>query len=112
MRVVMVAEFDHAQGVQVNVALAYPTAVTGETTPDSPPDYVFDLIQISILAAAGDVQQLIGAVETARQRGAENREILRAMFRSDDAFGAGVENEEFRLIAESLQAGIIPVPTF
>jgi hypothetical protein len=70
MRVVMVAEFDHAQGVQVNVALAG----TPQPLPQrdharlAPPDYVFDLIQISILAAAGDVQQLIGAVETARQR--------------------------------------------
>lgn len=108
----MVAEFDHAQSVQANVAVAYPTGVVAEVTPDTPPDYVFDLIQISILAAAGDVQQLIGAVETARARGAENREILRAMFRSDEAFGVGVESEEFRLIAESLQAGIIPVPSF
>lgn len=108
----MVAEFDHAQGQQTTVAVGYTPALAGELTPDTPPDYVFDLIQISILAAAGDGKQLIGAVETARARGAENREILRAMFRSDDAFGVGVESEEFRLIAESLQAGIIPVPSF
>lgn len=78
--------------------------------PESPPDYVFDLIQISILAAAGDVSQLIGAVDLARHRGAENREILRAMFRSDEAFGTGVEGEQFMRIAESLQAGKIPLP--
>jgi hypothetical protein len=77
---------------------------------DSPPDYVFDLIQISILAAAGDVTQLTSAVDLARQHGAENREILRAMFRSDEAFGTGVEGEQFMRIAESLQAGKIPLP--
>lgn len=108
----MVAEFDRALGSEVRVTISTPGAATEEIAPDSPPDYVFDLIQISILAAAGDVQPLIAAVETARLRGAENREILRAMFRSDEAFGVGVESEEFRLIAESLQAGIIPVPSF
>lgn len=81
--------------------------------PDSgdqdPPDYVFDLIQISLLAAAGDVDQLLPAVEKARAAGADNREILRAMFRSDDAFGAGIANAEFLRLAESLQAGFSPV---
>jgi len=74
-----------------------------------PPDYVFDLIQISILAASGDVESLVGVVDKARDQGAENREILRAMFRSDDAFVAGVEGDEFLRIAESLQAGRVPL---
>lgn len=74
-----------------------------------PPDYVFDLIQISILAEAGDVASLIGAVENARAAGADNREILRAMFRSDDAFVAGIQSPEFLRLAESLQAGQVPV---
>ncbi len=78
--------------------------------PEGPPEYVFDLIQISIHASAGDIAQLITAVDTARARGAENREILRAMFRSDEAFGTGVEGEQFMRIAESLQAGKIPLP--
>lgn len=76
---------------------------------NAPPEYVFDLIQISILAAACDVQSLVTIVEQARQRGADNREILRAMFRSDEAFGTGIESEEFLRIAESLQAGRIPL---
>lgn len=78
---------------------------------DAPPEYVFDLIQISILAAACDVEALVGSVEQARQRGADNREILRAMFRSDEAFGTGIESEEFLRIAESLQAGRTPLLT-
>jgi|GEM_PF-5889691 len=78
---------------------------------DAPPEYVFDLIQISILAAACDVEALVGSVEHARQRGADNREILRAMFRSDEAFGTGIESEEFLRIAESLQAGRTPLLT-
>lgn len=73
------------------------------------PDYVFDLIQISILASACDVGSLASAVEQARGHGAENREILRAMFRSDEAFGTGIESEEFLRIAESLQAGLTPL---
>lgn len=76
---------------------------------EEPPEYVFDLIQISILAAAGDVPLLTGAVDKARGQGADNREILRAMFRSDDAFVAGVENTDFMRIAESLQAGRVPL---
>ena len=76
---------------------------------NTPPEYVFDLIQISILAAACDVQSLVTIVEQARQRGADNREILRAMFRSDEAFGTGIESEEFLRIAESLQAGRTPL---
>lgn len=76
---------------------------------NAPPEYVFDLIQISILAAACDVQGLVNTVEQARARGADNREILRAMFRSDEAFGTGIESEEFLRIAESLQAGRIPL---
>lgn len=76
---------------------------------NAPPEYVFDLIQISILAAACDVESLVTIVEQARQRGADNREILRAMFRSDEAFGTGIESEEFLRIAESLQAGRIPL---
>lgn len=75
-----------------------------------PPDYIYDLIQISLLAAACDIEKLIGAVETARERGADNREILRAMFRSDEAFGAGIESVEFLRLAESLQAGRSPLP--
>ena len=78
---------------------------------NAPPEYVFDLIQISILAAACDVQGLLSSVEQARQRGADNREILRAMFRSDEAFGTGIESEEFLRIAESLQAGRTPLLT-
>ena len=74
-----------------------------------PPDYIFDLIQISLLAAECDARQLIPAVETARNNGADNREILRAMFRSDDAFGAGIESVEFLRLAESLQAGRSPL---
>ena len=108
----MVAEFDRAQGSDTDSSVSAVSSVIAGLTPDTPPDYVFDLIQISILAAAGDVEQLIGAVDTARARGAENREILRAMFRSDDAFGVGVESEEFMRIAESQQAGKIPVPSF
>lgn len=76
---------------------------------DTPPDYVYELIQISILAATGDVDALIGAVAAARAAGADNREILRAMFRSDEAFGSGVEGGEFLRIAETLQAGRVPV---
>ena len=108
----MVAEFDRAQVWGEVTAGTELWPGSEAVTPDSPPEYVFDLIQISILAAAGEVAQLIGAVDTARQRGAENREILRAMFRSDEAFGTGVESEEFLRIAESLQAGKIPVPSF
>lgn len=78
---------------------------------NAPPEYVFDLIQISILAAACDIATLVHAVELARSRGADNREILRAMFRSDEAFGAGIESEEFLRIAESLQAGVTPLLT-
>lgn len=78
---------------------------------NTPPEYVFDLIQISILAAACDVTPLVHAVEVARGRGADNREILRAMFRSDEAFGTGIESEEFLRIAESLQAGRTPLLT-
>lgn len=80
-----------------------------EEDENSPPDYVFDLIQISILAAACDIDSLLPAVDQARRRGADNREILRAMFRSDDAFGTGIESEEFLRIAESLQAGRSPL---
>ena len=82
------------------------------TVPDSsqePPDYIFDLIQVSLLAAAHDIPGLIAAVEKARAAGADKREILRAMFRSDDAFAAGIENAEFLRLAESLQAGQVPV---
>jgi hypothetical protein len=75
-----------------------------------PPDYIYDLIKISLLAAACDVESLISAVETARDRGADNREILRAMFRSDEAFGTGIESVEFLRLAESLQAGRSPLP--
>lgn len=75
-----------------------------------PPDYIYDLIKISLLAAACDVANLIGAVEIARERGADNREILRAMFRSDEAFGTGIESVEFLRLAESLQAGRSPLP--
>ena len=78
---------------------------------NAPPEYVFDLIQISILAAACDVEALAETVELARARGADNREILRAMFRSDEAFGTGIESEEFLRIAESLQAGRTPLLT-
>lgn len=80
-----------------------------EEDENAPPEYVFDLIQISILAAACDVQSLVTTVEQARSRGADNREILRAMFRSDEAFGTGIESEEFLRIAESLQAGRTPL---
>lgn len=73
-----------------------------------PPDYIFDLIQISIFAAAGDVPALTTAIESARNAGAGTREILRAMFRSDDAFAAGIENSEFMRLVESLQAGYTP----
>ena len=48
-------------------------------------------------------------MDKARAAGADNREILRAMFRSDDAFVAGIENAEFLRLAESLQAGQVPV---
>lgn len=74
-----------------------------------PPDYIYDLIKISLLAAACDVENLITAVETARSNGADNREILRAMFRSDEAFGTGIESVEFLRLAESLQAGFAPL---
>jgi hypothetical protein len=74
-----------------------------------PPDYIFDLIQISLLAAAQDIPGLIAAVDKARAAGADNREILRAMFRSDDAFAAGIGNAEFLRFAKSLQAGQVPV---
>lgn len=74
-----------------------------------PPDYIFDLIQISILAEASDVTGLLSAIEQARVNGAENKEILRAMFRSDEAFGSGIESVEFLRLAESLQAGTIPL---
>jgi hypothetical protein len=74
-----------------------------------PPDYIFDLIQVSILAEAGDVPGLLAAIEQARAKGAENKEILRAMFRSDEAFGSGIESVEFLRLAESLQAGAIPL---
>lgn len=83
------------------------------SAPDSlqePPDYIFDLIQISLLAAAHDIPGLIAAVEKARAAGADKREILRAIFRSDDALVAGIENAEFLRLAESLQAGQVPVP--
>ncbi|HMV35138.1 MAG TPA: hypothetical protein PKM44_14100 [Turneriella sp.] len=76
---------------------------------NEPPDYIFDLIQVSLLAAAHDIPGLIAAVDKARAAGADNREILRAMFRSDDAFVAGIENAEFLRLAESLQAGQVPV---
>jgi hypothetical protein len=76
---------------------------------DIPPDYIYYLIQISILAAEGNITGLVGAVELARGGGAENRQILRAMFRSDEAFGSGVEGNEFLRIAESLQAGKVPL---
>lgn len=75
-----------------------------------PPDYIYDLIQVSLLAAACDIAKLVTAVEKARDRGADNREILRAMFRSDEAFGAGIESVEFLRLAESLQAGRSPLP--
>lgn len=78
------------------------------TEETAPPDYVFNLIHISILAQAGDVSALIAELEIARARGADNREILRAMFRSDDAFVAGVQSNEFLRIAETLQAGLTP----
>jgi hypothetical protein len=78
---------------------------------ESPPDYIYDLIKISVLAAVCDVQNLRGAVEVARRHGADNREILRAMFRSDEAFAAGIESVEFLRLAESLQAGVAPVTT-
>ncbi|MBL8033718.1 MAG: hypothetical protein JNJ69_08465 [Leptospiraceae bacterium] len=84
-------------------------AIPARVEENEAPEYVFDLIQISILAAACDVDSLVGAVEQARNRGADNREILRAMFRSDDAFGTGIESEEFLRIAESLQAGKTPL---
>lgn len=74
-----------------------------------PPDYIFNLIQISILAASGDVPALSSAIESARAAGAGNREILRAMFRSDDAFAAGIESDEFLRLVESLQAGRTPI---
>ncbi|GAB4426546.1 MAG: hypothetical protein OHK0011_08120 [Turneriella sp.] len=80
-------------------------------TAQEPPDYIFDLIQVSLLAAAHDIPGLITAVQKARAAGADNREILRAMFRSDDAFVAGIEDAEFLRLAESLQAGLIPVPS-
>ncbi len=74
-----------------------------------PPDYIFNLIQVSLLAAAHDIPGLIAEVDKARAAGADNRQILRAMFRSDDAFVAGIENAEFLRLAESLQAGRVPV---
>jgi len=84
------------------------TATVRATEDAAPPDYVYNLIQISILAQSGDVSVLVAEVEIARARGADNREILRAMFRSDDAFGAGVQSSEFVRIAETLQAGLTP----
>jgi hypothetical protein len=74
-----------------------------------PPDYIFDLIQVSLLAAAHDIPGLIAAVHRARAGGADNRQILRAMFRSDDAFVAGIENAEFLRLAEAIQAGQVPM---
>lgn len=82
---------------------------SSQTPEESPPEYVYELIQISILAATAHVDALLAAVDKARGAGADNREILRAMFRSDEAFVAGVENDEFLRIAESLQAGNVPV---
>lgn len=84
---------------------------TKSISPDgeqSPPDYVFALIQVSIQSAAHNVPALLAAVEKARADGADNRQILRAMFRSDDAFAAGIESAEFLRVAESLQAGQLP----
>ncbi|HRP69655.1 MAG TPA: hypothetical protein PLY93_09005 [Turneriella sp.] len=86
-------------------------AITNNVTPGAnPPEYVFDLIQISLLAASGDIRALSKAVTTARSNGADNRQILRAMFRSDEAFHAGIYSNEFLHLASSLQAGYSPLP--
>lgn len=80
----------------------------GEEIAVETPEYIYDLIQISILAYEGDAKALITKIAKARNSGAEKREILRAMFRSDLAYNAGIESEEFLRLVESLQAGSVP----
>ncbi len=76
-----------------------------------PPDYIYDLIQISLNAASGDIRSLTKKVELAKSHGAENREILRAMFRNDEALNAGVDSPHFHQVAATLQAGHAPLPS-
>ncbi len=84
------------------------STVTAEEATVETPEYIYDLIQISILAHEGNAHGLITKIAKARDAGAEKREILRAMFRSDLAYNAGIENEEFLRLVESLQAGSLP----
>lgn len=49
----------------------------------NPPDYLFELIKLSIYAQEGNRKKMAQAVEGAVGKGAEGKEVLKALFRAE-----------------------------
>ncbi|MCB1146595.1 MAG: hypothetical protein KDK38_07300 [Leptospiraceae bacterium] len=56
--------------------------ITGFTD-DNPPVYLFDLIRLSIYAQDNDREKMSQAVESALDKGADGKQIMKALFRAE-----------------------------
>ena len=79
----------------------------GSTEPrldNTPPDYVYDLIKISIFSNESNVSELINSVKAAKAAGADKKEILRAMFRHDESLHSELHSGDLQNLAKAVLA--------
>ena len=79
-----------------------PEEVTEPKLNINPPDYIYDLIKISILSGNSNVPELMNSVKAAKAAGADKKEILRAMFRLDESLHSGLHSGDLQNLAKEV----------